>query len=112
MDFISANIKSQVKAIVTEMMECQETSSCSTLVEPKVADMSREKKAKKSSGRFFLTEQSCSKSDSPLTLKDAVEAELTEYLVNLPLCLWKVLTGSQLRQKDIIQLKSFSSLFV
>ncbi len=51
MDFISADNKPQVKARVTsEMMKCQETSSCSNEVEPKVADLSQVKKAKKSLG--------------------------------------------------------------
>ncbi|KAL7868960.1 hypothetical protein SRHO_G00103440 [Serrasalmus rhombeus] len=54
MEFISADNKPKVKARLTsQMLECQVTSSSSTEVEPKVADTSQAKKAKKSLGSFL-----------------------------------------------------------
>ncbi|XP_038561459.1 E3 SUMO-protein ligase ZBED1-like [Micropterus salmoides] len=97
MDFINADNKAQVKArVASEMMGCQETPSYSTEVEPKDADTSQAKKAKKSLGSFFKQSGAAVKGDSSLTLKDAVEAELNNYLLTRsidkeedPLVWWK-----------------------
>ncbi|XP_076874456.1 E3 SUMO-protein ligase ZBED1-like [Brachyhypopomus gauderio] len=97
MEFISADNKPKVKARLTsEMLECQETSSSSTEVEPKVADTSQAKKAKKSLGSFFKQSGTAAKGDSSPTLKDAVDAELNNYLLTPsidkeedPLAWWK-----------------------
>ncbi|XP_076866871.1 E3 SUMO-protein ligase ZBED1-like [Brachyhypopomus gauderio] len=97
MEFISADNKPKVKARLTsEMLECQETSSSSTEVEPKVADTSQAKKAKKSLGSFFKQSGTAAMGDSSLTLKDAVDAELNNYLLTPsidkeedPLAWWK-----------------------
>lgn len=98
MDFISADKKTQVKATVaSQMMECQEKSSCSTDVEPNVTSATQAKKAKKSLGSFFKQRETEAKGDSSLTLKDALEAELNTYLLTPPidkeedpLAWWKV----------------------
>lgn len=95
MDFISADKKTQVKArVASQMMECQEKSSCSTDVEPNVTSAPQAKKAKKSLGSFFKQRET---GDSSLTLKDALEAELNTYLLTPPidkeedpLAWWKV----------------------
>ncbi|XP_076837705.1 E3 SUMO-protein ligase ZBED1-like [Brachyhypopomus gauderio] len=96
MEFISADNKPKVKARLTsEMLECQETSSSSTEVEPKVADTSQAKKAKKSLGSFFKQSGTAAMGDSFPTLKDAVDAELNNYLLTPsvdkedPLAWWK-----------------------
>ncbi|XP_056119514.1 E3 SUMO-protein ligase ZBED1-like [Rhinichthys klamathensis goyatoka] len=101
MDFISADKKTQVKArVASQMMECQEKSSCSTDVEPSAsasASAPQAKKAKKSLGSFFKQSETVAKGDSSLTLKDAVEAELNTYMLTPPidkeedpLAWWKV----------------------
>lgn len=98
MDFISADKKTQVKArVASQMMECQEKSSCSTDVEPNVTSAPQAKKAKKSLGSFFKQSETSAKGDSSLTLKDALEAELNTYLLTPPidkegdpLAWWKV----------------------
>lgn len=107
MDFISADKKTQVKArVASQMMECQEKSSCSTDVEqsscstdvePNVTSAPQAKKAKKSLGSFFKQSETAAKGDSSLTLKDALEAELNTYLLTPPidkeedpLAWWKV----------------------
>lgn len=98
MDFISADKKTQVKArVASQMMECQEKSSCSTEVEPNVTSAPQAKKAKKSLGSFFKQSETAAKGDSSLTLKDALEAELNTYLLTPPidkeedpLAWWKV----------------------
>ncbi|XP_038590224.1 E3 SUMO-protein ligase ZBED1-like [Micropterus salmoides] len=94
MDFINADNKAQVKArVALEMMGCQETPNYSTEVEPKDADTSQAKKAKKSLGSFFKQSAAAVKGDSSLTLKDAVEAELNNNLHRQrgkdPLAWWK-----------------------
>ncbi|XP_057213823.1 E3 SUMO-protein ligase ZBED1-like [Triplophysa rosa] len=98
LDFISADNKPRVKVrVASEMMECQEeTASCSIEVEPEVAETSHAKKAKKSLGSFFKLSRSAAKGDSSVTLKDAVEAELGNYLLTPsidkehdPLAWWK-----------------------
>lgn len=83
MDFISADSKPRVKArVASEMIECQEeTLSCSTEVEPEVAETSQAKKAKKSLRCFFKQSGAAAKGDSSVTLQDAVEAELSNYLL-------------------------------
>lgn len=86
MDFISADKKPQVKdRVASHMMECQETSSCSTDVEPNVTSAPQAKKAKKSLGSFFKQSETVAKGDSSLTLKDAVEAELNTYMLTPPI---------------------------
>lgn len=98
MDFISADNKPRVRArVASEMMECQEeTASCSTEVEPQVAEQPHAKKAKKSLGSFFKLSGSATEVDSSVTIKDAVEAELSNYLLTPsidkeqdPLAWWK-----------------------
>ncbi|XP_045899560.1 uncharacterized protein LOC123967495 [Micropterus dolomieu] len=82
MDVINADNKAQVTArVASEMMGCQETPSWSTEVEPKDPDTSQTKKAKKSLGSFFKQSGAAVKGDSSLTLKNAVEAELNNYLL-------------------------------
>ncbi len=79
MEFISADNKHEVKAKVTsERMECQEEMPrCSTEVEHEVAETSQAKKAKKSLGNIFKLSGAAAKG---VTLKDAVDAELSNYL--------------------------------
>ncbi|KAJ8014499.1 hypothetical protein DPEC_G00040860 [Dallia pectoralis] len=79
-----------------QMMECQETASCSTDGELKITSAPRAKKAK-SLGSFFKQSETVAKGDSSLTLKDALEAELNTYMLTPPidkeedpLAWWKV----------------------
>ncbi len=97
MEFISADNKPRVKdKVASEMMECQEEmTSCSTEVEHEVAETSHAKKAKKSLGSFFKLSGAAANGDSSVTLKDAVDAELSNYLTPSidkeqdPLAWWK-----------------------
>jgi len=75
MDFVSADKTTQVKAsVASQIMECQEKSSCSTDVEPSASvSAPQPKKAKKSLGSFFKQSETVAKGDSSLTINDAVE---------------------------------------
>lgn len=50
-------------------------------MEPKVVESPRQRKAKKSLGSFFKQSGVAAKGDSSVTFKDAVEAELSSYLL-------------------------------
>lgn len=78
MDFISRSPQVETR-VASQMMECQETSSCSTEVVPNAPQA---RKAKKSLGSFFKQSETVAKGDSSLTLKDIAEAKLNTYMLS------------------------------